>query len=652
MYKFFLMVIAATLAACGGSVDKADRQIEGQLQLPEFRGQNNQPLTLTGDTGNLFFTGSLIVWGSQVGPAQIQRIADASRDARVIKSEIASYHHSEILPARAAVSAVEKSLETLRAERAAAIQRGYQNSDLVRTVLLPVAEGWFPKRVNELKSAGAISDADQQHIERMFGAYCEFKMWELALSPLASAKYLDRPTPLAMCEPYYEIKGYFTDAALCAESEAGGQDYFACLWKDGVLRSELFVSKLATTPCRPTPNATDYPSRAAAIKAWAESGVLKKILADTDQVGAQKSYAEEFVAQSLSGTAYARTLFSKDEGGVQPYADLGRCRIAFKREDLADSSISAEDLWKFAKFEDLKFIIETTEDQSSRAAFQLLPPTRNADQDKQNYKKLAWYVLAFAERKASAGRAAVSYSDAKFNRVVGVTLSADPEHEARIRTDQAFSEFFSLDDKFVPADLQKQHATLIRQQADVRAVLADKEEVYKTDLQGRLFANQQESIKSVMDPGATVLFNALGLNLIKSGGSKRVELQFADARAPIIGCLPMVVPAEQCAVDVPDSNAAVTYDAESGRLTLSAVLTDPAAVGLMKRASTEAVAYFSHIDEQALAGRTLRMEFDLNNLSEQLEFFTGTTYVIDGDGRTRMVGSQSGDNLSQRLSQR
>jgi hypothetical protein len=644
MRAFITYLAFVALTACGGSVDKADQQLEGQLDLPDYRSQDNEPLALTGESGNLYFTGSLIVWDSAVTPAQIKRIGDASRGARTIKSEIATYNNTEIAPLRAEVASVDKSLEGVRHGRAMAIQRGYQNSDLVRTVLLPVAEGWFPKRVNELKTAGAIGEGDLPHINRMFNAYCEFKMWELALSPLASAKFLDRPTPLAMCEAYYKQKGYFTNAALCSESESGGQDYFSCLWNDGVLRSELFVSKLESTPCRPTPNAADYPSRGAAIKDWVAKGIIQKILADTTPLNDQKSFSEEFVTQSLAGTAYARQLYA-----VPDYAELGRCRIAFKREDLTDGSVAADDLWKFAKFDDLKFIIETTEDQASRAAFQLLPPTRSSDQDRENYKKLAWYVLAFAERKASTGRAAASYSDAKFNRVVGVTLTADPEHESRIRTDRAFDEFFNLDDRFVPADLQESFAALTAKRVELRATLADKEEYFKTELQGRLFANQQESIKSVMDPGATVLFNAFALNLIQTGSSMRVELKFADATSPLIGCLEQGA-ADQCESDVPGRNAGVTFDAESGRLTVTRMLSEPAAVGFMQREATEAVTYFSKIDEQALAGRTLQMEFDLNRLSSSLEFFTGTTYVKDSEGRTRFLGSQSGDNLSQRLS--
>ena len=649
MRNYFCLALVAIVLGCGGSAERADQQKHGKVDLPDYRSQDNEPLALTSDTGDLNFTGSLIIWDKTVTPDQMRRTGLASREARRIKSGIVKYFNEEILPARSAVAETKNKFDFVALERAAAVRKGYENLDLVRSVLVPVADGWFAKRLNELRAAGSVTDGDKDHAEKMFGAYCEMKLWELALSPLSTAKFMVRPTPLALCEPYYKEQLYFSDAALCPVNiPAGGQDFFDCLWKDGVLRSALFVEKLNTISCRPVPAPTDYPSRGEALKAWVGNGLLRKILADTDKVTEQKTFAEEFVAQSFSGMTYSRQLLAKLVDGASPYEDLGRCRIAMKREDLLDGSVSADEAWKFAKLDDLKFIVESTEDQASRALLKLLPSSGSAVQDGQNYKKLAWYIHAFGERKGSPGRTPASYSDIKFNLASGVILSADPSHERTVESDPAFAEFLNLDEKLTSADIKARYKAAQLKVDESKTRLAELEETYKVEKLGQLFPNQQESINSVLDLGAVSLFTAFGLNISRKNGLMVVGLKLEGSTTSFSGCIDMDGPAI-----CPENkfNSDITFDSQSGRLVIKAAIDAPVDQGLMERSVSETSTYFSRINQDTLSGQTLEILFDLNRLNGNLEFFTGNAYFKDKKGTTLYEGSHSGDNLSQRLTE-
>jgi hypothetical protein len=644
MRKFLYLVVFTLVAACGGTAEKADQQKQGKVELPDHRGQNNEPLSLTSEDQNLNFTGSLLIWNKDATPAQIQRIGIASRETRRIKSDIVNYYYDEVVPAAKSVAESTKSFEVVAGERAAAIRKGYENLDLVRSVLVPVADGWFNKRLGELRAAGSITDADKAHAETMFGAYCEMKLWELAISPLATATYMVRPTPLALCEPYYKEKQYFSDLSLCpVEIPAGGQDFFDCLWKGGILRSALFVEKIDLKTCRPNPLPTDYSSRGEALKSWLSSGLLRRILSDNNRVhDGSKTYSEEFVANSLSGTPYSRQLVHE----TSPYkVDLEGCRIAMKREDLADPS-SAE-AWKSATLNDLKFIVESTEDQISRRALKLLPSSGSAVQDGQNYKKLAWYIHAFGERKASPGRFPASYSDSKFNLATGVNLTADPAHETTIKTDPAFSEFSDLDDKLTSADVRARFKSASMKLEDAKKNFATVEKTYKTEKLALLFPNQQESIKAVLDPGVASAFTAFGLNISRRDGLMLVGFKMEESTAALAGCLAVV---ESAVCPEGSYNAELSFDAVSGRLIVTSTLNEPAAFGLKQREVSKLSTYFSRINETELAGRKLEFQFDLNRLNGNLEFFTGQAFFRDEKGTTLFQGSTSGDNLSQRLS--
>lgn len=629
------------LAGCS-QAERADIQKQGQVVLPEYGSQDNRPLSLTQVSGNFNFIGSLILWGSDVTPDQILRMAENSRDARIIKSEMVNAKEG-IYEARHEVVAAEKALIKLNRDIEDAMARGDRDLGRVRSVLLPVVADWFEKRITELNHSGSINVSDRAHAEKMFSAYCEVKLWELALSPLATASFSGRPSPVAMCESYYTTRQYFQNSDLCADrSDGAPKNYFACLWQEGVFRSPLFLDKLDTTPCRPRANPDDFPSRGAAIKAWFLSGLLEKILADHQVIDGRGTYADEFVSQSWSGSPYIPELYSKEL-----YSELKRCRIAFKRADLSSEQvIESDDLWKYGTFESLRFIVETQ--SVAGTTFQLLPSTGDQDLDKRNYSKLAHYINAFSVRNARNGQYLVSYSDAKFNQPEGLEIKALLDQTKAIEADPAFAEFVEARKRFVPQptwELQSQMA------GDIDLVKdrpADLEDAYQKDVYLRFVTNQSDSISAASTPGLAQLFNAFALNLNEKDGAMQVEVKFTDSMRSLTGCLDYAGTGGCPAVA--DQNAKVAFASGSGRLTVTSKLEQPGQVGFMNRVSSDLFPYFSQIDESVLSGSELVMEFDINRLNDNLDFFTGTTYIRDGSGKELYQGSQSGDNVSQRLS--
>lgn len=647
-YPCFYLLVSLTVCACS-QAERADKQVQRQVTLPQFDDQKNKPLSLAGDSGSFNFIGSLILWDIGVTPEQIQKISETSRDSRMIKSAMVSAKEG-IHEARRSLTNAENALGKLNREIEEAMARGDQSSGQVRSVLLPVVGDWFENRVTELKTSQSISASDQAHAENMFAAYCEVKLWELALSPLATASFADRPTPVAMCESYYTGRQYFQNADLCAAPGAGTRrNYFECLWNEGVLLSPLFVEKLNSTPCRPRANPADFASRGEAIKAWVKSGLMQRVLADNEVITGRGTYAEEFVSQSWSGSPYIPQLFSKEVAGVAVYSDLGRCRIAFKRADLAaDQVIETDDLWKFGKFESLKFIVETQ--SVSGMEFQLLPSTGDLNRDKRNYDKLAHYINAFSVRNAKNNQYLVSYSDAKFNQPSGLLLKADFEQSKAIEADPAFAAFAKARRHYVSEDVWTLQGMI---SADIQAAkeeVANLDETYQANIYQRFVTNQSDSISAVSDPGANVLFNSFALNLSRKAGVLQVEVKFSESVMAAKGCFDFANTGG-CSKTVSDHNAGVHFDSEAGRLTVTMKLVHPGDLGFMRRTKSDLFPYFSQIDEQLLFDQDLIMEFDLNRLNDNLDFFTGTTYIRDRSGQELFRGSQSGDNVSQALSE-
>jgi hypothetical protein len=276
----------------------------------------------------------------------------------------------------------------------------------------------------------------------------------------------------------------------------------------------------------------------------------------------------------------------------------------------------------------------------------LLPSSGSAVQDGENYRKLAWYIHAFGERKASPGRHPASYSDVKFNLASGVNLSADPVHERTINSDPAFSEFSDLDDKLISAETRDRYKNASLKLEDANKNFAMVESTYKTEKLALLFPNQQESIKAVLDPGVASAFTAFGFNISRRNGLMFVGFRMEESSAALTGCL-AVVSSAVCPED--NHNADLSFDAVSGRLIMTSTLDAPAELGLKQREVSKLSTYFSRINEAEIAGRTLEMQFDLNRLNGNLEFFTGQAFLKDEKGTTLYQGSTSGDNLSQRL---
>jgi hypothetical protein len=646
----------ASLVACGGKVKDADEQIQGKVDVPVEDADPNAPFALTEERGSYAYQGSVILWNDAATPAQIQRVSEASVGGRRLKSGMIQFVEAELAPARAAVAPAEAKVRKAEDEIATVVAERKSDKEFLRETIKPLASGWFPGRLAELRESGTIDAAAEAHAKTMFDAYCEYKLWELALSPLAHLSYKVRPTPLEFCESYYAAAGYFANEGRCGDSadseRAGGKKYFACLWHDGVLKSALLTEAMATTPCfAATVPADGYPSRRAALDAWLESGLLQATLADKTlcDEGSGRSCAELLSEAAVQGSG-ATPLKLRSFPGYEEYK---RCPMVFKRTDYADPTATTPD-WRTATLNQLKAIGEQA-DAGAAGPFVLLPGEGAVGAE--NWEKLGNHLAKFSERALDESLGyGVSYSDSQFNFPQGgEILTPKPEYDAAVRDDAVFKQLFDIDRLLVPTALKEARDERVTELAAAKAEVAKHMETRKT-WEERIQRNVGEGVEAVRDENATRFFAGWFLQVARAEDRLVVAIRIGDGKE-LRGCVgtrgtACTLAAEELGKAAELAPGQVAYDAATGKLSVELSLAEPALVGFGPVDRATSPLYFNDFAPADLAFRRLVFEVYGSRLGDSLDFITGNVslYAPGEGGRKEASGSFSGDNWNQRLS--
>lgn len=260
-----LVAAAAGLSACGLN----------PIKEPESKGVEPAPVrsqygfSLNEQEKPREFTGSLLIWKPETTRDDVQAISSATRASNEAYVERVDQVTASFEGSFADIDAVIAELQVRRDELAA--ESGVRD----RIARLDFASRWFESEKIVLASQDA--SVDLAHASKLFGRYCDAKLWQMATSVLlADGVFIQRPTPAAVCEPHYAEQGYFV-ASECASEEGTGRSYYSCFWKALKLTSFVEVGPLNRATHGPV---LDAVGESEVFRQWfavgAESGLAER----------------------------------------------------------------------------------------------------------------------------------------------------------------------------------------------------------------------------------------------------------------------------------------------------------------------------------------------------------------------------------------
>ncbi len=217
-------LIAVWLSGCRSNQPLRAHEVEsGKLTLPEadISADHLQPGRLAAVRRYL---GSVVLFRPDASAEGLARLIDAASETRLTKAAWLGFRKNELAPKAATRLALVDELSRVETEAA--------SGENVRVARWAAATIWLEQFTDGTPRA-----------EAALGAYCEAKIWELATTAKSlAALYLERPIPLAACEPHYAKAGLLGGEA-CGPAGSGPRNYAGCLWSEGVFKTRFFEGK-------------------------------------------------------------------------------------------------------------------------------------------------------------------------------------------------------------------------------------------------------------------------------------------------------------------------------------------------------------------------------------------------------------------------
>lgn len=185
--------------------------------------------SLSGESPQGVFRGGLLFWSPTVSSVQIKNLLIANKETNQKYVQLQKYFSNFL---RTEVEPLRAEVETRRQKFSVSKLRSHAR---VAPLQAQKAATWYEREMESIQSD--FSDFNKLRANKVFEAYCDAKILDLATRPLlAKFSFSARPTPSAICESYYKSK-YF-DGPECASS-ADGKNYYKCIWNEGVVRTEI-----------------------------------------------------------------------------------------------------------------------------------------------------------------------------------------------------------------------------------------------------------------------------------------------------------------------------------------------------------------------------------------------------------------------------
>lgn len=596
-----LALALAAAVSCGKRVKPADEQPQGQLQIPTA--DLSADALALGKTQS--YKGSAVIFAKDATPEQIGRIAEGAKTSRRAKAAWTRFKREEVDPLAGRWRALKQQYrETDDAARAD------QGSRAAREA---AARTWIDAQWAALGQVNVLKSDDHQSAARaVFARYCEAKIWELAVSPLSFQTYTQRPSPLILCEATYEAMGLFQGEACAPNPE--GRSFFACLWKEGVLKTSFFVGRYERAFDQ-SPNE----KKGDKLKAWIDDGTLQGVLASdkAPKLVNAALYQDRLRVGSVLGATY-KDAFVPDAGTPveAPSLPLGDASPDMLQRAVEDGQKpTTPPALLFAQVGEL--------DEAGQAAL----------------KALHEDLQAMARRDSLQSSA----SDFLFNH----PLESVPE-PASVTTAKARDSFQTIFDAIAPEYRDKL--------AELDAALTETAttEKQKTAEANALFDSYTDALLkgaiAASEEGATeALWISVKLTLTKpADGVQKVTFQLDEVNATVAEvCLnaetkrEIDCPARTVGDDRPYVVGHVEHDAATGLLAFEMTLGQPEPLGFTLTAPPPPGSGnpFSLIDPSMLRDTRLRLELYPAKDQGTLEFYSGKFLIkgADEQGKTAVL---------------
>ncbi len=628
--KSYFVSFLFFLAACG-SKPIAEKQPHGVVSAPEYAPASERPLGLFGGKSILTYDGSLIIWASETSAQEIRPVMRSSREGREVKAQALNHLSKDVLTASKAVDISRRSLsgaeEALaQYDQASGGQSNLREAKLAKAEVL--VSGWISE-----KAGPALNSADKRRVEALWHAYCDSKLWELAVSEQLKLNFAVRPSPSGLCEGYYAGK-YFT-SEICQPSPEG-RNYFDCIWRDGVLKSDILTVNLRGASCKAGDESAPIVGATLALWLDGEKSLMREVLHGVDEAS----------SRSLANVIMSGDIIPRSLGRL--YKPLADCRLAFARPSSPSLPTTSEGV--LAELEGIReespnsLLMLGNSSSGLRGKLPLLPTSDQSE-------GVVRLVRAFDVRMPLEGIGSVSYSDGLFNQPIGSKPYSLPEQRVReVEGQPEFASILNAGDSPRRQEIKKGLSEAQGALATAVAKLAEAQRFYRQIARSKVDGNRLDSIAAVQAPRATSYFNSFQLVTEQDGDEVSVALEFSKPAERASGCvkaggIPCVgTQSLRGAGDIP---LTLELDQTSSKLILKLSLDRPELRGFHVLARREGGVQFNDLSEQDLQGKILEIKFYFNTLSSILPFFTGEARVFDQVGNEVYLGAVSGDAFFQ-----
>lgn len=235
------------LSGCGRWAN-ATKQPTDVLILPE-QGETESVFSLKSSLSSIGYGGTMVILNEKAEVSDLTDLLLAAQDSRKAWAEMKEFTAETRYDEWYLEGGFhEKALLLVRKDLQNFISEKKKNSNLDIEVRKASAKSWSIEEINNVVAE------DVEKSRKMISLYCDAKIWELATNAqFSKTLYHSRPSPLMLCEEYYEREGYFLqehylddglqDSNVCASSEVGKR-YGRCLW-GAVIKTSQF-SRLLT----------------------------------------------------------------------------------------------------------------------------------------------------------------------------------------------------------------------------------------------------------------------------------------------------------------------------------------------------------------------------------------------------------------------
>ena len=237
-------VLLFVIVACGRWA-KADKQVVETIEIPRYPDYQTSVFGLQAATEVTGYGGTLVLLDESLDPKDLADLLQASIDSRVAWATIRQFvqltNYDELYVEG---GEVDQTIEVLENDLAAYRRQAKQGGSLSEQEL-DKAKNSFLDGELELLFGENHDKPSRIEAETVLKKYCDAKLWQLATnSYFAERLYSERPSPFPFCEGFYAESGYFT-TDICS-SESNEQNFFSCLWHDGVFKTQRFLQYEAT----------------------------------------------------------------------------------------------------------------------------------------------------------------------------------------------------------------------------------------------------------------------------------------------------------------------------------------------------------------------------------------------------------------------